>query len=69
MTPEQVLAVVKERARLGSTEALFSLGDAPEMVFAEARARLERLGHRRTIEYLRAACALVPTAREEARVS
>jgi len=59
MTPEQVLAVVEEGARLGCTEALFSLGDAPEMVFAEARARLEGLGHRRTIEYLRAACSLV----------
>lgn len=57
MTPEQVLAIVKEGARLGCMEALFSLGDAPEMVFAEARPRLEGLGHRRTIEYLRAACA------------
>jgi FO synthase len=59
MTPEQVLAVVEEGARLGCTEALFSLGDAPEAVFPEARAILERLGYRRTLEYLRAACALV----------
>ncbi|MBI2164011.1 MAG: 7,8-didemethyl-8-hydroxy-5-deazariboflavin synthase CofG [candidate division NC10 bacterium] len=59
MTPEQVLAVVEEGARLGCTEALFSLGDAPEAVFPEARAILLRLGHRRTLEYLRAACALV----------
>ena len=59
MTPGQVLAVVEEGARLGCTEALFSLGDAPEVAFLEARAMLERLGHRRTLEYLRAACALV----------
>ncbi|MBI4841638.1 MAG: 7,8-didemethyl-8-hydroxy-5-deazariboflavin synthase CofG [candidate division NC10 bacterium] len=59
MTPEQVLAVVEEGARLGCTEALFSLGDAPEAVFLEARAILLRLGYRRTLEYLRAACALV----------
>ncbi len=59
MRPEQVLAVVGEGARLGCTEALFSLGDAPEIVFPEARALLAKLGYRRTLEYLRAACALV----------
>jgi len=59
MTPEQVLSVVEEGARLGCTEALFSLGDAPEAVFPEARALLQGLGYRRTLEYLRAICALV----------
>ena len=59
MMPEQVLAVVEEGARLGCTEALFSLGDAPEAVFPEARAILQRLGYRRTLVYLRAACGLV----------
>ncbi len=59
MSPEQVLATVEEGARLGCTEALFSLGDAPEVVFPEARAELQRLGYRRTLEYLCAACALV----------
>jgi FO synthase len=59
MTPEQVLTVVDEGARLGCTEALFSLGDAPEAVFPEAGATLRKLGYRRTLEYLAAACALV----------
>jgi FO synthase len=59
MTPEQVLAVVEAGAGLGCTEALFSLGDAPEAVFPEARLILQGLGYRRTLEYLRAACALV----------
>jgi 7,8-didemethyl-8-hydroxy-5-deazariboflavin synthase CofG subunit len=59
MTPDQLLAMVEEGARRGCTEALFSLGDAPELNFAEARARLARLGQRRMIEYLRTVCALV----------
>ncbi len=59
MSPEQVLSVVEEGARLGCTEALFSLGDAPEAVFSEARDLLQGLGYRRTLEYLRAVCALV----------
>jgi len=59
LTPEQVLAVVEEGARLGCTEALFSLGDAPEAVFPEARVLLRGLGYSRTLEYLRAACGLV----------
>ena len=59
MTPEHVLSVVEEGARLGCTEALFSLGDAPEAAFPEARAMLQELGYRRTLEYLRAICALV----------
>lgn len=61
MMPEQVLEVVEEGARLGCTEALFSLGDAPEAVFPEARAILQGLGYRRTLEYLGAACRLVLT--------
>ena len=59
MTPEHVLSVVEKGARLGCTEALFSLGDAPEAAFPEARAMLQELGYRRTLEYLRAICALV----------
>jgi FO synthase len=59
MTPEQVLTIVGEGARLGCTEALFSLGDAPEAVFPEVEVILQALGYRRTLEYLRAVCALV----------
>ena len=59
MTPEQVREVVSEGARRGCTEALFSLGDAPEVVFAEVRESLGRLGFARTLDYLRAACGAV----------
>jgi FO synthase len=59
MTPEQILSIVEGGARLGCTEALFSLGDAPETVSPEVRAILGQLGHRRTLEYLHAMCGLV----------
>jgi 7,8-didemethyl-8-hydroxy-5-deazariboflavin synthase CofG subunit len=58
MTPDEVLALVQAGGRLGAKEALFSLGDKPEARFAEQRQFLRRHGHRTTLEYLRAACAL-----------
>jgi 7,8-didemethyl-8-hydroxy-5-deazariboflavin synthase CofG subunit len=59
MTPEEVLAVATNGARLGCKEALFSLGDKPEALFPEMRRTLQRYGHRRTLEYLHAMCRLV----------
>ena len=59
MTREQVLALCRAGARLGAKEALFSLGDKPEARFAEHRDLLRRLGHRTTLEYLRATSGLV----------
>ncbi|HEY7654790.1 MAG TPA: 7,8-didemethyl-8-hydroxy-5-deazariboflavin synthase CofG [Methylomirabilota bacterium] len=53
MTPDQVLALARAGARLGAKEALFSLGDKPEALFAEHRAFLRRMGHRTTLGYLR----------------
>src|ERR1700693_1360371 len=38
MTPDEALCVVPEAERLGCREALFSLGDKPELVFPEMRA-------------------------------
>jgi FO synthase len=58
MSPDEVVALVQAGARLGAKEALFSLGDRPEARFAEHREFLARMGHRTTLEYLRAACAL-----------
>jgi FO synthase len=54
MTPDQVLALARAGARLGAKEALFSLGDKPEALFAEHRALLRAMGHRTTLGYLRA---------------
>jgi FO synthase len=59
MTPEEVMQVVKAGEKLGCTEALFSLGDKPELLFPEMRETLRRLGYKSTLHYLEAMCALV----------
>ena len=59
MTPDEVLDVVRAGERLGCTEALFSLGDKPELAFPEMRETLQRLGYKSTLHYLEAMCDLV----------
>ncbi len=59
MTPEEVLAVARAARRAGCKEALFSLGDKPELKYGSHRHWLEERGYRTTIEYLRAMCELV----------
>jgi len=59
MTPEEVLAVARAGERLGCTEALFSLGDKPELLFSEMRETLRHLGYKSTLHYLEAMCELV----------
>jgi FO synthase len=59
MTPEESLAVAKAGEKLGCTEALFSLGDKPEMLFPEIRETLRKLGYNSTLHYLEAMCELV----------
>ena len=59
MTPEEVLTVARAGEKLGCTEALFSLGDKPELLFPEMRDTLRRLGYKSTLHYLEAMCELV----------
>jgi 7,8-didemethyl-8-hydroxy-5-deazariboflavin synthase CofG subunit len=59
MTPDEVLAVARAGERLGCTEALFSLGDKPELLFQEMRDTLRHLGYKSTLHYLEAMCELV----------
>jgi FO synthase len=59
MSPEEVLAVAREGERLGCTEALFSLGDKPELLFPEYRETLRRLGYKSTLQYLESMCELI----------
>jgi len=59
MSPEEVLAVARAGERLGCTEALFSLGDKPELLFPEMRETLRYLGYKSTLHYLEAMCELV----------
>src|SRR5256886_1125522 len=59
MTPDEVLQVARAGEKLGCTEALFSLGDKPELIFPEMRETLRTLGFRSTLHYLEAMCELV----------
>ena len=59
LSPEEVLAIARAGAAAGCTEALFTLGDKPELRYRAAREALAALGHATTIDYLRAMCALV----------
>ena len=57
--PEEVLAVARAGEKLGCTEALFSLGDKPELIFPEMRETLRRLGYKSTLHYLESMCELI----------
>jgi 7,8-didemethyl-8-hydroxy-5-deazariboflavin synthase CofG subunit len=59
MTPDEVLALAEQGRRAGCKEALFSLGDQPERIFAEAREFLRQQGFSRTLDYLATMCELV----------
>ncbi len=52
MTIEQVLEVARAGAAAGCTEALFTLGDKPELRFSAARDALTALGHETTLSYV-----------------
>jgi FO synthase len=58
LSPEEVLAIARAGAAAGCTEALFTLGDKPELRYRAAREALDALGHETTIAYLEAMCAL-----------
>jgi len=59
MTPDEVMEVVRAGERMGCTEALFSLGDKPELLFPEMRETLRHLGYKSTLHYLEAMCEKV----------
>src|SRR6266446_224238 len=56
---EQVLAIARAGARAGCKEALFTLGDKPELRYGAAREARARLGHQTTLSYLAEMAALV----------
>ena len=53
MSVEQVLELCHQGARLGCQEALFTLGEKPELRYSAARNALEALGFADTLSYLR----------------
>src|SRR5947208_2695025 len=59
MTIDEVLAVARAGERAGCREALFTLGDKPELRYRAARDELAELGYSTTIEYLAAAARAV----------
>lgn len=59
MTPEEVLATARAAKRAGCKEALFSLGDKPELKYPSHQRWLQERGYETTLEYLRDMCVLV----------
>ena len=59
LSPEEVLAIARAGEAAGCREALFTLGDKPELRYRAARDELADLGYASTIEYLAAMCRLV----------
>jgi FO synthase len=56
---DQVLTIARAGAKAGCKEALFTLGDKPELRYGAARDALARLGHDTTLSYLAEMAALV----------
>ena len=52
LTREEVLAIARAGAAAGCNEALFTLGDKPELRYSVAREALAAVGHETTIGYL-----------------
>ena len=59
LSPDEVLEIARAGERAGCREALFTLGDKPELRYRAAREALARLGYATTMDYLAAMCRLV----------
>jgi len=59
MPLEQVLEVARQGKALGCKEALFTLGEKPELRYKAAREALAQMGYATTLEYLHAAAKAV----------
>jgi len=56
---DEVLAIARAGAAAGCKEALFTLGDRPELRWSQARQWLDERGFRSTLDYLRASAVAV----------
>jgi 7,8-didemethyl-8-hydroxy-5-deazariboflavin synthase CofG subunit len=61
LNKDEVLAIARAGERAGCKEALFSLGDKPELRYPQYRQWLQQQGYASTIDYLRKMCELVVT--------
>jgi len=59
LSPDKVMEIVRRGESLGCKEALFSLGEKPELRYPEARKMLADLGYASTLDYLIAICRKV----------
>ena len=59
MTEEEVITIARAGAAVGCREALFTLGDKPELRYKVAREELRALGCSTTLEYLERCARLV----------
>lgn len=59
LAPEAVLDIARRGRDAGCKEALFTLGDQPELRYAAAREALAALGAESTLTYLESSAALV----------
>jgi FO synthase len=59
LTRDEILDIARAGARAGCHEALFTLGDKPELRYRAARDELAALGHETTLSYLAEMAALV----------
>ena len=59
LSEDEVLAIARAGAAAGCTEALFTLGDKPELRYKVAREELAALGCETTLEYLGRVARLV----------
>ncbi len=59
LSPEQVLDIARQGKSQGCKEALFTLGDKPELRYQTARDALQEMGYASTVEYVGAMAKLV----------
>jgi len=59
LLPEQIISIARAAQEKGCREALFTLGDKPELRYRAAREALDNLGFGSTLEYLAHAAKLV----------
>ncbi len=52
MTADEILAIARAGQAAGCKEALFTLGDKPELRYSKAREELQELGFETTLEYV-----------------
>ncbi len=59
LRPEDILSIAERGAVAGCKEALFTLGDKPELRYRAAREQLDKLGFATTVDYVTAMAELV----------